>query len=108
MVLEMRKVLVATLFALAMAGGASADDVDVHVDNFYVEMGISTVVLKITNNSASIVPNVFVSCVFMDKDQHAIDVGKAWVTNLRPKQVAYDKASIPSSAGVQFASCTVD
>lgn len=93
---------------LAVVTAASGEDIDVHVDNFFVETGVSTVVLKITNNTATTVANVFVSCAFLDADQRAIDVGKAWVTDLKPKQVAYDKARIPSSKGVQFAACSVD
>lgn len=104
----MRKFVIAAALMLSVATTASADDIDVQVDNFFVETGISTVVLKITNNTATTVANVFVSCAFLNDDRQAIDVGKAWVTNLGPKQVAYDKARIPSSDGVQFASCSVD
>jgi len=107
-VLQIRAIAAAAMVLAIASSPSSADEVDVHVENFFVERGISTVVLKITNNTSAVVPNVFVSCAFLDANQKAIDIGKAWVTNLGPNKSTYDKARIPSADGVQFASCSVD
>jgi hypothetical protein len=105
----MRALAIATVVLLLTGSAALAvDDIDVQVENFFVEPGTATVVLKITNNGTTTAPNVFVSCAFLDANQKAIDIGKAWVTDLAPNRAAYDKARIPTSKGVQFATCSVD
>lgn len=104
----MREILIAGAMVLACSSAALADSVGIEVDNFFVETGISTAVLKITNNSSATIANVFVSCAFLGADKKAIDVGKAWVTDLRPGQTRYENARIASSAGVQYARCSRD
>ena len=86
---------------------ASAAGFDVQVDNFTATGGISSAVMKVTNNTGADAESVFIDCVFMSKDQKAIDIGKAVIAAIPAGGVAYDKASIATSEGVQFVICDV-
>lgn len=89
------------------AAPAAADDFNIEVENFTADRGISTIVMKVTNMTGRDVRQVFIDCVFLDKDNKAIDIGKALIPSIANEASAYDKAAIPTTEGVQFAQCGV-
>jgi hypothetical protein len=90
----------------ACTAAANAGGFDIQIDNFTAD-GIAEVVMKVTNNTGRDASNVFIDCVFMDKNQKAIDIGKALISSIPSGGHAYEKAAIPRSDGVQYASCSV-
>lgn len=91
----------------ALAGHASAGEIDIQVDNFTLQNGIAEAVLKVSNNTGRDVSNVFIDCAFLDSDKRAIDIGKAMIPALPAGQYAYDKASAVTGEGIEFADCRV-
>lgn len=101
----------ATIFAAmftALIAPAWAADIEIEIDNFTANRGISELVLRVTNNSSREVTNVFIDCVFMTKDNRAIDIGKALINRIPPGGTKFDKAAIPTTDGVAQAQCEVD
>jgi hypothetical protein len=80
---------------------------DIKVENFTLDSGIAQVVLKVTNNTGKDARRVYIACTFLDKDQRAIDIGMALIDTLPAGAFAYEKAGIPTTAGVQFVSCQI-
>lgn len=96
--------------ALASSGVSAQDGpapFDIEIDNFTASRGISEVVMKVTNNTGRAVQSVFIDCVFFTADEKAIDIGKALIPAIPAGGVAYDKAAIPRTDGVQLVSCSV-
>lgn len=96
-----------TIAITLAAGSASAADFAVNVENFTAERGIASAVIKVTNMTGAEATDVFVDCVFMNKAQQALDIGKALISRIPAGGFAYDKASIARAAGVQFVACSV-
>lgn len=86
---------------------AMADGIDIQVDNFTVDRGISELVLKVTNNTAVEVGNVFIDCTFLTEEGRAIDIGKALIPSIPSKGYVFDKAAITRTDGVAKAECRV-
>jgi len=87
---------------------AKASEIDIQVDNFTAQRGISELVLRITNNTGRDVKNVFIDCVFMTDDEKAIDIGKALIPSIKAGATKFDKAAIPTTDGVAKAACEVE
>ena len=90
-----------------LAAAVSANLIVIDIDNFTADRGISTLILKITNNNSEGINSLFIDCTFMDENERAIDIGKSHVTNIRAGETVYDKASIGTTEGVQKALCRV-
>ncbi|MDW9481875.1 hypothetical protein GOB57_24820 [Sinorhizobium meliloti] len=101
----MRKL--AFVLGLICATPAMADGFQIDVENFIAERGISQAVMKITNKTGKDVRQVFIDCVFLDKDQKAIDIGKTLIGFIANDASVYDKAAIATTDGVQFVQCNV-
>jgi hypothetical protein len=100
-----------TLAALAMLMAAPAlaqDAVSFEVDNFFVDSGITTAVLAVTNNLETPVTSVFLSCAFLNDEEKAIDVGGGLISRLDAGETAYERVSIGTGDGVQYARCRVE
>jgi hypothetical protein len=96
------------VMALALTSGAAfADDIDIQVDNFTADRGISELVLRVTNNTSKPVSDVFIDCTFMTEEERAIDIGKALISSIPAKGFVFDKAAIPTTDGVAKALCRV-
>ena len=93
--------------AWALATPALGAGFDIQVDNFYVDGGIATVVMKVTNNTGLPAESVFIDCAFLDKDERAIEIGKALIPAIAAGGYAYDKAAAVTGDRVQFAACDV-
>ena len=91
----------------ALATPALGAGFDIQVDNFYVDGDIATVVMKVTNNTGEDAANVFIDCAFLDKEERAIDIGKALIPAIAAGRYAYDKASAVTGGRVQYAACDV-
>lgn len=103
----MRALLTAVATALACAGAWAAEPIEIGIENFTAERGISTLILKVSNNTAAPLQTVFIDCAFLTEDERAIDIGKALVSNIPAGGYAYDKASIARTDGVAKAECRV-
>lgn len=101
------RILLLALALLTAAPAYARDAISIDVDNFTAERGISTLVLKVTNNTGKAVESVFIDCAFLTEDERAIDIGKALISNIPAGGYAYDKASIPTTDGVSKAECRV-
>lgn len=86
---------------------AAAQSIDIQVDNFTAQRGISELVLKVTNNTGADVEGVQIDCAFLRSDGRAIDIGKALIPSIAAGDYAYDKAAIPTTEGVSEAECRV-
>ena len=86
---------------------AVAGEIDIEVDNFTAERGISELVLRVINNTATEVSDVFIDCVFMTEDERAIDIGKALIPAIAAGGTKFDKAAIATTDGVAKALCEV-
>ena len=103
----MRRFLAVATAMLISGVAFGADPVSIDVENFTAERGISTLVLKVTNNTTAHIDRAYIDCAFLTEDERPIDIGKALVTNLAAGGHAYDKASIPTTDGVAKADCRV-
>ena len=101
----MKWFLVAALALLPFSAAAQA--IDIQVDNFTAQRGISELVLKVTNNTGADVESLFIDCAFLREDGRAIDIGKVLISTLAAGEYAYDKASIGTTDGVSQAECRV-
>ena len=91
----------------ALATPALGAGFDIQVDNFYVDGGIATVVMKVTNNTGKAADSVFIDCAFLDKEERAIEIGKALIPAIEAGEFVYDKASAVTGDRVQYAACDV-
>lgn len=96
------------LYAALILASVTAADISFEVENFTAQNGISEVVLKVTNHADTGARRVYISCAFLTEDLKAIDVGRALISTLGPGQTKYEKAGIPTTAGVAKAQCYVD
>lgn len=101
----MRKA-VAALVLLA-AGGASAADIDLTVDNFWQDGKITSAVLKVSNHLDRPVTDIRIDCAFLDENKKAIDIGLETISQVEAQSYAYGKASIVTGRKVSFAECRV-
>lgn len=101
----MKRTIAALTWALATP--ALGAGFDIQVDNFYVDGGIATVVMKVTNNTGADAKDVFVDCAFLDKEERAIEIGKALISTIAAGASAYEKAAAVTGDRVQFADCNV-
>lgn len=99
--------LTAAISVALWPAASSAAGFNIQVDNFYVDGGIATTVMKVTNETGADARSVFIDCVFLDKDHKAIDIGKALISAIPAGGHAYDKASAVTGDRVQFADCSV-
>lgn len=84
-----------------------AEGIDIQVDNFTAQGGISEIVMKVLNNTDEAVTNVFIDCAFLRENGKAIDIGKALIPSIAAHSYAYDKAAITTTNGVAKADCRV-
>lgn len=101
--------LLLTTMAVAMLASTHAHgaEIDIQVDNFTVQRGISEVVLRVTNNTGKALSSVFIDCVFMTEDERAIDIGKAMVPSMEIGATKFEKAAVPTTEGVAKALCEI-
>lgn len=103
----MRSLLLCAALTASVPVGAQSDSFIVDVENFVADRGISKAVMKIENRTGRDAERIYIDCVFLDKDQKAIDIGKALIPFIRSGDAAYDTARIATSEGVQFVHCSV-
>lgn len=93
---------------ILLAAAVSANLITIDIDNFTAHRGISTLILKVTNNNSEAIKSLYIDCTFMTEAGRAIDIGKSSISNLGAGETVYDKAAIPTTEGVEKASCRVD
>ena len=93
--------------SIAFALPASAAGFDIQVDNFFVQDGIASAVMKVTNNTGAAAESVYIDCVFLDGERRAIEIGKALIPAIQAGGYAYDKASAVTGDAVKYAECGV-
>jgi hypothetical protein len=103
----LKKLVIVSALAALWAGASHASDFDIQVDNFSKDFGITSVVMKISNNLGYDVKNVYIDCVFLTKEKRAIDIGPAIVSKIAAGSYAYEKAAITKTDGVRFVECSV-
>lgn len=97
----------AILALLAMTGYASAADVSLEYENFYLDKGRAKIILKIENNTARRYKMVFAECAFLDGNQRAIDTATLIASNVSAGAVAYVDGWSAQIDGIKHASCRI-
>lgn len=98
----------ALICTAVLAAPVAAADLEIQIDNFTAQRGISELVFRVTNKSTQVLSDIFIDCVFMTEEGRAIDIGKALISRIPPGGTKFDKAAIPTTDGVAKASCAVD
>lgn len=100
----MRKI---ALIAALVSSPALAGDIDLQIDNFAVDRGITSLVLKVTNNSDANVGSIYATCAFLNEDKRALRVQSTFIAGVAAGQSAYSELRT-RTGGIKNASCTID
>jgi hypothetical protein len=94
------------IIALLLApSSALSADIDFKVDRVIHQLGLSSAVTTVTNNTGKTVDFMLVNCAFHGQDMSVLDIGNFIIKDFPAGETRNEKASIPNKAYVKNVTC---